>query len=82
VSATIYLLWSNLAERVLAGRYVGGAAVTLAAFGAAYATLLWSAGTPLAEMPWTVRALFTWPVLLLLLGCAIAPWAFNRVRHT
>jgi hypothetical protein len=82
VSATIYLLWSSLAERLLNGRYVGGAAAILAAFGTAYVALLWSAGTPLSEMPWTVRALFTWPLLLLLLGCAIAPWAFNRLRHT
>jgi hypothetical protein len=82
VSATIYLLWSNLAQRTLNVHYVGGAAVILAAFAVAYATLLWSAGTPLAEMPWTVRALFTWPLLLLLMGCAIVPWAFDRVRHT
>ena len=37
---------------------------------------------PHAGIHWTAVLLLSWPVLLLLLGGALAPWALNRVRHT
>jgi hypothetical protein len=78
--ATIYFLRSNVAERVLTVHYVAGALAILAAFGAAYATLL--AGAWLGGAEPTLMALLSWPVLLLMMGGALAPWALNRVRHT
>ena len=81
VSATIYLFRSSLRERVLSVQYVGCVLVILVAFGAAYLALLRSADLPLAGKPWAATAMLTWPVLLLLLGSALAPWSLSRVRH-
>jgi hypothetical protein len=82
LAAPIYFLWSGLAERTLTPRYAGVALAVLAAFGAAYWTLLRAAGQPHAGIHWTAILLLSWPVLLALLGGAIAPWALHRVRHT
>lgn len=81
-AAPIYLLWRGVAERALTARYAGGALVILAIFVVAYGTLLRAVGEPHAGIHWTAALLLTWPVLLLLLGAAIAPWALGRVRHT
>lgn len=82
LAAPIYFLWSGLAERTLTTRYAGVALAILVAFGAAYWTLLRTAGEPHAGIHWTAMLLLSWPMLLALLGGAIAPWALNRVRHT
>jgi hypothetical protein len=79
---TIYLVWRNIAERVLTTPYVVGAVVILSAFLAGYATWLGATGAPEDGAHWTFLALLSWPVLLLMMGGAIAPWALGRVRHT
>ena len=40
------------------------------------------AGEPHIGMHWTAALLLSWPVLLVLLGGVIAPWALDRVRHS
>jgi hypothetical protein len=80
-TAAIYFWWSSLAGRVLTTRYLCVALLVLAAFALAYVTLLRSAGLPRAGTPWTAISILSWPVLLLLLGVALAPWSLNRVRH-
>jgi hypothetical protein len=80
--APVYLLWRGHAERALDLRYAGGGLVILATFAGAYATLLRAAGEPHAGLHWTALLLLSWPVLILMLGGAVAPWALNRVRHT
>jgi hypothetical protein len=80
-TAAIYFWWSSLAGRVLTTRYLCVALLVLAAFALAYVTLLRSAGLPRAGTPWTAISILSWPVLLLLLGIALAPWSLNRVRH-
>jgi len=82
VLAPVYLLWRSHAERALNAGYAGGGLVILAAFAAAYAILLRAAGEPHAGVHWVAILLMSWPVLILLLGGAVAPWALNRVRHT
>ena len=82
VAVPAYLLWSSLGQRALTARYAGIALAILAAFAGAYGTLLSAAGEPHAGLHWTALLLLSWPVLLVLIGGALAPWALNRVRHT
>ena len=82
VLAPVYLLRLGHAERALDLRYAAGGLVILATFAGAYASLLRAAGEPHAGLHWTALLLLSWPVLILTLGGAVAPWALNRVRHT
>lgn len=69
--ATIYLARSGLAQRALTSRYLGGALVVAAAFGAAW----------LVVRPATSIVGVLWPVLLILMAGVLAPWSLNRIRH-
>jgi hypothetical protein len=81
VLTTIYLFWSGLTERVLTTRYVYGALVISAAFGAAWVTVLRAAGVQLTGTLGTDVARLLWPVLPLLMFSVLAPWSLNRSRH-
>jgi hypothetical protein len=81
VLGATYLLWRDIAERSLSSGYVYGSLAILAAFAAAYATLLWAIGEPSAGRAPAAIAFMAWPLLLLLIGLAIAPWSLRRVRH-
>jgi hypothetical protein len=72
---TIYVLWSSYAERVVSVRYASGAVAISAAFGAAWLTLLHG-------IPPTSAVPVLWAMLLPLMVGALAPWSFNRLRHT
>jgi hypothetical protein len=82
VVATIYLLWSVVAERLLTPRQAAGAVLVSAAFGTAWLTVLRAAGVHLAGMPTTDVAWTLTPVLLPLMAVALASWSLSRVRHT
>jgi len=69
--ATIYLLWSGFAERVLTIRYACGALVISAAFGAT-----WRAGIPAGDFIGLL-----WLSLVILMVGVLAPWSLNRIRH-
>lgn len=81
VLATIYLLWSGFAERVLTIRYACGALAITAVFAAAWLTVLLAAGLPLSGMTATKAIWLLWLVPLLLMQSFLAPWSLNRVRH-
>jgi len=68
VSATVYLFWSGFAERALTIRYVCGAVLIAAVFGAAFIS-----GKRAVDI--------IGPVLVILLVSALAPWSLNRLRH-
>src|SRR5262245_47690168 len=78
---TVYLFWSGLAERWLTLRYVCGALLVSAAFGAAWLTMLRAAGVQLAEMPTMDAVWMLSPALLPLMASVLAPWSLNRIRH-
>ncbi|HKX29406.1 MAG TPA: hypothetical protein VJ302_17040 [Blastocatellia bacterium] len=78
---TVYLFWSGLAERWLTLRYVCGALLVSAAFGAAWLTMLRAAGAQLAGMPTMDAAWMLSPALLLMMASVLAPWSLNRIRH-
>jgi hypothetical protein len=82
VLATVYLFWSAFAERVLTLRYLCGALLVSAAFGAAWLTMLRAAGVQLAGMPTTNAVSMLLPVLLPLTASVLAPWSLDRIRHT
>ena len=82
VSATIYLFWSGFAERALTIRYASTALLGSAAFGAAWLTVLNTAGVQLAAMSVAGVVGILWPVLLPPLASVVAPWSLSRVRHT
>ena len=82
VSATIYLSWSGFAERALSIRYASATLLGSAAFGAAWLTVLHTAGVPLAGMSVAGLVGILWPVLLPPLASVVAPWSLSRVRHT
>jgi hypothetical protein len=81
-AVTIYFVWRDIAERALTPHYAAGAIAILAVFIVAYATLLHGADVPRAGAPVVAQALLLWPILLLVLCAAVAPWALHRVRHT
>jgi hypothetical protein len=81
VLTAIYLLWRNLAEHALTGRYALIAAAFLAAFGLAYGALLQATAMLPTGKPAAVSALLAWPLLLLVIAAELAPWALRRVRH-
>jgi hypothetical protein len=81
VLATVYLFWSGLAERVLTLRYACGALVISAAFGAAWLTVLQTAGVQLATLPAANAVPILSLLLLPLMASALAPWSLSRTRH-
>jgi hypothetical protein len=81
VFTTIYVFWSGFAERLLTIQYASGAVVISAVFAAAWLTVLHAAGVQLARVPATNFEAVLWPVLLLPLASALAPWSLNRIRH-
>jgi hypothetical protein len=80
--ATAYLAWRTLAERLLTLRQAWGAVLVSAGFGAAWLTLLRTAGVSLAGMPAVDAASMVSPALLPLTLSALVPWSLSRVRHT
>lgn len=80
--ATVYLFSSLIAERVLTPQQAGGAVLVSASFGAAWVTVLRTAGVQLTSMPATEVFWVLSPVLLTLMVSALAPWSYGRVRHT
>jgi hypothetical protein len=82
VVATVYVLWRVFAERLLTLRSAFGAVLVSAAFGAAWLTVLSAAGLQLAAMSTTNAAWMLSPMLPPLMACTLAPWSFNRIRHT
>jgi hypothetical protein len=82
VFTTVYVFWSGFAERVLTIRYASGALAISAAFGAAWLTVLHTAGVQLAGMSAMNAVSILLPVLLPLTVSALAPWSLSRVRHT
>lgn len=78
---TVYLCWSGLAERWLTLRYLCGALLVSAAFGAAWLTMLRAAGVQLAGMPTMDAVWMLSPALLPLMASVLAPWSLNRIRH-
>jgi hypothetical protein len=81
VFTTIYLFWRGFAERAVTIRYICGALVISAAFGAAWVTMLHAPGEQLAR---TLATNGLWIVALLippLMASALAPWSLSRVRH-
>jgi hypothetical protein len=81
VLATVYLFGTVLAERLLTLRQAAGAILLSAAFGAAWVTVLNSAGVPLSAMPARDAVGMMSPVLLPLLASDLAPWSLSRIRH-
>jgi hypothetical protein len=81
VAATVYFLWSGVAERLLSIRHAGATLLVAASLGAAWLTFLDSTGAQLASMPPMRLVAMLFPALLLLMAAFLAPWAFNRVRH-
>jgi hypothetical protein len=82
VFGTAYLARRAIAERLLTTRQALGVVLVSAAFGAAWVTVLRTAGvqfggTPAADTLWIVA-----PVLLPLMAGVLAPWSLNRMRHT
>jgi hypothetical protein len=82
VATTIYVFRSGLAEHVLTVRYTSGAAAISAAFGVAWLTALQIAGVQLTEMSAMNALAVVSPALLPLMASGLAPWSYNRVRHT
>jgi hypothetical protein len=82
VVATVYVAWRVFAERLLTLRSAFGAVLVSAAFGAAWVTVLSAAGLQLAAMSTTNAAWMLSPMLPPLMACTLAPWSFNRIRHT
>ena len=82
VFTTVYVLWSGFAERVLTIRYASGAVAISAAFGAAWLTVLHTAGVQLAGMSAMNVVWILSPALLPLMAGVLAPWSLSRVRHT
>ena len=81
-SATAYLAWRMLAERLLTPWHACAAVLASAAFAVAWATLLRAAGVSLIGMPPTDAAWMLSPALLSLPVSVLAPWSLSRVRHT
>jgi hypothetical protein len=80
--ATVYLSFNVLAERLLTLRPALVVVLVSAAFGAAWVTVLRTAGVPLGAMT-TAHALWMLsPALLPPLVSVLAPWSLSRVRHT
>jgi hypothetical protein len=71
-AAAIYLLWKGFAERALTISYAAVALVIPAVFWVA-----WRAGFPGAN-PFGIA----WLALMILTIGMLAPWSFNRIRHT
>jgi len=82
VVTTVYVLWSGFAERVLTIRYASGAVAITAAFGAAWLTVLHTAGVQLAGMSAMNVVSILSPALLPLMASVLAPWSLSRIRHT
>ena len=70
--ATIYLVWKGFTDRALTLSYVSGALVIAAVFWA-----VWRVGFPA-----TGPIGSSWLALLVLTIGLLAPWSFNRIRHT
>jgi hypothetical protein len=81
VLATVYFLWSVLAERLLTLRAACGAILVSAAFGVAWVTVLRAAGVQLAGLPTTDAVWILSPILLTLMAGVLAPWSLSRIRH-
>jgi hypothetical protein len=81
VITTVYVFWSGVAEHVLTVRYVSGAVAIAAAIGAAWLTVLDSAGVPLAGMSAMNTIPVVSPALLALMVSGLAPWSYSRIRH-
>ncbi len=81
VLATAYLFWSGLAERVLTLRYACGALAISAAFGAAWLTVLQTAGVQLVTLPAANAVPMLSLLLLPLMASALVPWSLSRIRH-
>ena len=81
VFTIVYVFWSGFAERVLTLRYASGALAISAAFGAAWLTVLHTAGVQLAGMSAMNAVWILSPALLPLTIGVLAPWSYSRVRH-
>jgi hypothetical protein len=82
VFATVYVIWSAFAERLLTLRSACGVVVISAAFGAAWLTTLRAAGVQLTEISPMTAAWMLSPALLPLMASVLAPWSLGRIRHT
>lgn len=82
VFTTVYVFWRGVAERVLTMRYAGGALAISVAFGAAWLTVLHTAGVQLAGLSATNAISAVSPVLLPLTAGVLAPWSLSRIRAT
>jgi hypothetical protein len=89
--ATIYFLWTSLAERLLTPRSAAVVLVVWTAFAVAWFTMLRAAameavvrvlaGVQLASVPATDVMWMVLPVLLLPLASTLAVWSLSRARH-
>ena len=80
--ATVSVVWSAFAERLLTRRSAWVAVLVSAAFGAAWMTVLRATGVQLGTMPMADAAWVLSPALLPLTVGALAPWSLSRMRHT
>jgi hypothetical protein len=71
-TAAIYLLWRGFAERALTLSYAAVALVIPAVF-----WVVWQTGFPGAN-----PVGIAWLALMILTIGMLAPWSFNRIRHT
>jgi hypothetical protein len=71
IALTVYLFWNGFARRALTIPYVCGAALIAAGFAAAF----------LSQLPAGKIAEMFWPVVVILLISALAPWSLHRLRH-
>ncbi|HET9385604.1 MAG TPA: hypothetical protein VFO67_10680 [Gemmatimonadales bacterium] len=82
VLATVYLVSSSFAERLLTLGQASGAVLVSAAFGATWVIVLRAAGVQLSGMPAMDVVWMLSPALLPLMTSVLAPWSFSRARHT
>jgi hypothetical protein len=73
--ATVYLLWSGIAEQFLTVRYVCGAFAIAAIFAVAWLTMLRAVGVS------TNTVSMMSPMILPLMASVLAPWSLSRIRH-
>ena len=82
VLATVYLLGTALAERLLTLRQAGGAILVSAIFALAWVTVLRAVGISPGALPVTDAVWTLSPAMLPLLVSVLAPWSLSRIRHT
>jgi hypothetical protein len=81
VSATLYLAWRTVVERLLTPGQTAGAVLISVLFASVWATLTYAGGVRFADMSLAGITLVSLPAVLPLFAAVLAPWSLSRVRH-